>query len=56
MNTEITDNTGRNAGWVFFDGECRFCCASVRRLGRIFERRGFVFRPLQTPGHRSGLV
>jgi predicted DCC family thiol-disulfide oxidoreductase YuxK len=51
MHTEITDNKGgRPNGWIFFDAECRFCVASRRRWGRIFERRGFVWLPLQTPG------
>jgi predicted DCC family thiol-disulfide oxidoreductase YuxK len=45
------------AGWIFFDGECRFCVATRRRWGRVFERRGFVWLPLQTPGtaERLGL-
>jgi len=51
MHTEITDNKANlPAGWIFFDAECRFCVANRRRWGRIFERRGFVWLPLQTPG------
>ena len=51
MTTEITDTTVRSpAGWIFFDAECRFCAAHRRHWGRIFERRGFVWVPLQTPG------
>ncbi len=51
MNTEMTDNkAGRLAGWIYFDAECRFCVANRRRWGRIFERRGFVWLPMQTPG------
>jgi predicted DCC family thiol-disulfide oxidoreductase YuxK len=51
MNTEITDNTAtKPTGWIFFDAECRFCVANRRRWGRIFEHRGFVWLPLQTPG------
>jgi predicted DCC family thiol-disulfide oxidoreductase YuxK len=51
MNTEITDNKDvRPTGWIFFDAECRFCVAGRRRWGQIFERRGFVWLPLQTPG------
>jgi predicted DCC family thiol-disulfide oxidoreductase YuxK len=51
MNTEITDNdVVQPAGWIFFDGQCRLCVAGRRRWGRIFERRGFVWLPLQTPG------
>jgi len=51
MNTEITDNNAiKPAGWIFFDAECRLCVAGRRRWGRIFEHRGFVWLPLQTPG------
>ena len=51
MNTEITDNKARTpTGWIFFDAECRFCVGHRRRWGHIFERRGFVWLPLQTPG------
>ena len=51
MNTEITDNSVSSAlGWIYFDAECRFCVAHPRHWGRIFERRGFVWLPLQTPG------
>ena len=51
MTTEITDTNGKPpAGWIFFDGECRFCTASRRRWGRVFERRGFLWVPVQTPG------
>jgi predicted DCC family thiol-disulfide oxidoreductase YuxK len=38
------------AGWIFFDAECRFCVASRRRWGRVFESCGFVWEPLQSPG------
>ena len=37
-------------GWIFYDAECRFCVASRRRWGRVFERRGFRWVALQTPG------
>jgi len=51
MHTEITDNKANlPTGWIFFDAECRFCVANRRRWGRIFERPGFVWLPLQTPG------
>lgn len=51
MTTEITDKTARPAsGWIYFDAQCQFCLAHRRRWGRIFERRGFVWLPLQTPG------
>jgi predicted DCC family thiol-disulfide oxidoreductase YuxK len=38
------------AGWIYFDGDCGFCTAQRRRWGRVFERRGFVWLPLQNPG------
>lgn len=51
MNTEITDKTASTpTGWIYFDGECRFCIAHRQRWGSVFERRGFVWVPLQTPG------
>jgi predicted DCC family thiol-disulfide oxidoreductase YuxK len=51
MFTEMTDNKGGTpTGWIFFDAECRFCTAHRLRWGRIFERRGFVWLPMQTPG------
>lgn len=49
--TEMTDDEGATpTGWIFFDAQCRLCRASRRRWGRIFERRGFVWLPIQTPG------
>jgi predicted DCC family thiol-disulfide oxidoreductase YuxK len=51
LHTEITDNNAKSpAGWIYFDAECRFCSANRRRWGRIFERRGFVWLPMQAPG------
>jgi predicted DCC family thiol-disulfide oxidoreductase YuxK len=51
MHTEITDHIAtKPTGWIYFDGECRFCVEHRKRWGSIFERRGFVWRPLQTPG------
>jgi predicted DCC family thiol-disulfide oxidoreductase YuxK len=57
VNTEITKPTDCQAvrGWIFFDAECRFCVAGRRRWGRVFERRGFVWLPLQTPGAAARL-
>lgn len=43
------------AGWIFFDAECAFCTGSRRRWGGVFERRGFVWLPLQTPGTAARL-
>lgn len=51
MHAATTGNeTTEPTGWIFFDAECRFCTAGRRRWGRIFERRGFVWLPMQTPG------
>lgn len=47
----MTDNTtAQPQGWIFFDAECRFCVGHRQRWGHLFERRGFVWVPLQTPG------
>ncbi|MFM1770786.1 MAG: hypothetical protein RJA22_3315 [Verrucomicrobiota bacterium] len=43
------------AGWIFFDGSCRFCVAGRRRWGRVLERRGFAWVPLQSPGAAARL-
>jgi predicted DCC family thiol-disulfide oxidoreductase YuxK len=51
MNTESTEiKANPPSGWIFFDADCRFCAANRRRWGRLFERRGFVWLPLQTTG------
>ena len=51
MNTENTEISATEpTGWIFFDADCRFCAANRRRWGRIFERRGFAWLPLQTAG------
>lgn len=42
-------------GWVFYDGECRFCVRGARRWGGFFSRRGFHWLPLQTPGTAARL-
>jgi predicted DCC family thiol-disulfide oxidoreductase YuxK len=51
MHTELTDSVDiKPTGWIYFDGTCRFCTAHRQRWGKVFERRGFVWIPLQTPG------
>jgi predicted DCC family thiol-disulfide oxidoreductase YuxK len=50
VNHSPTDDSVGVAGWLFYDGECPFCCAIVHRFRRILARRGFGFRPLQSPG------
>lgn len=51
MTTEKTDknDTRPVRGWVGYDGDCGLCSALVRRCAGPFERRGFVFLPLQNP-------
>lgn len=54
MNTEIADKEGF-AGSVYFDAQCGLCSNVVRSLGPTFNRRGFVFCPLQTEAARKQL-
>ena len=50
LASEYTDSKGRHArGWLFFDGECRFCTRFVRRLAPILARRGLATAALQDP-------
>lgn len=51
MTAEMTDKDARTAqgGWVFYDAECPLCVAGVQRIGGLFVRRGFVWKPLQGP-------
>jgi len=47
---EFTDRKERSArGWLFFDGDCRFCTRIARWLTPILRRRGFGVAPLQDP-------
>ena len=48
MNTEITD-INANAGWIFYDRDCRFCRAWVRRYGPLLATRHFGLLALQSP-------
>jgi len=43
------------AGWVLYDGECRFCQAAVARFHISLGKRGYAFLPLQTPWVRKRL-
>ncbi len=49
--------TGNSAGRgsVFYDAQCRLCVAGRQRWGALFERRGFSWVPLQTPGTAARL-
>jgi predicted DCC family thiol-disulfide oxidoreductase YuxK len=46
---------GAGRGCVYFDAECPFCVRGVARWGRLFERAGFRWVPLQTPGAAARL-
>lgn len=54
MDTDITDNATRK-GWIFFDATCALCVRGRWCVGRLFEARGFVWTPLQTPGAAARL-
>ncbi|MFN3409532.1 MAG: thiol-disulfide oxidoreductase DCC family protein [Limisphaerales bacterium] len=45
----MTASPGTIRGRVYYDAQCRFCVGGVRRWGGLFARRGFVWRPLQSP-------
>jgi predicted DCC family thiol-disulfide oxidoreductase YuxK len=52
--SEMTDAKGRRArGWVFFDGDCRFCTAWARRFRGVLDARGYGLAPLQSPRVRA---
>jgi len=34
-------------GWLYYDGACPFCVATLSRWEHVFHRRGFAFAPLQ---------
>ena len=42
-------------GWIFYDAACAFCVRGRRRVGRLFEARGFDWFPLQTHGAAARL-
>ena len=57
MNTEITDgNAEKPTGWVFYDGECAFCRAWVRRLQRALAGRAFQFATMQSRRERTAVA
>lgn len=53
--SEITDAKGRRAraGWLFFDGDCRFCTSLAQRLRPVLQPRGFELAELQDPRVRD---
>jgi predicted DCC family thiol-disulfide oxidoreductase YuxK len=36
-------------GWILYDADCRSCTRAATALSHMFNRRGFLFLPLQTP-------
>jgi predicted DCC family thiol-disulfide oxidoreductase YuxK len=56
VNTEITDNHARLAGWIFYDGECHLCLAWAKRLRAALSTGQLDLLPLQSPDamHRLG--
>ncbi len=42
-------SNSKRRGWIFYDGQCRYCVAAARRFDPIFRRKGFEFVPLQAP-------
>jgi len=48
--SEYTDGKGRHArGWLFWDGDCKFCTQIARWLAPKLEKRGFALARLQDP-------
>lgn len=37
-------------GWIVYDADCALCVRAMQSVRRLFESRGFRWRPLQTPG------
>ena len=48
--TEITQTTDAidRRGWVFYDGECRFCRRWVRSMTGVLDRHGFSMVSFQS--------
>jgi alginate O-acetyltransferase complex protein AlgI len=47
VNTEITEYSGNEGGWIFYDAECRVCRNLKRAAAPLLAPRGFRFVPLQ---------
>ena len=47
---KVNHTTSNQRGEVFYDAGCGLCLRGVTRWGGLFERRGFYWLPLQTPG------
>lgn len=48
-NLASPSSVGVGRAWLFYDGDCEFCTAIVRRLRRGLEARGYTITPLQDP-------
>jgi predicted DCC family thiol-disulfide oxidoreductase YuxK len=50
----MTDNKQK---WILYDGNCQVCLRMKTRLAPVFEKRGFVWQPLQAEwvGEATGL-
>lgn len=48
VNSPLPSPATPPQGWVFYDGLCPLCLATVARWGPRFRRRGFDFAPLQS--------
>jgi predicted DCC family thiol-disulfide oxidoreductase YuxK len=54
MNPPISENARteiapQKRGWIFYDGDCKYCRGLARRFQNTFEPRGFHFVAFQTP-------
>ncbi len=49
MHPEMPETIGRR-GWIFYDAECPVCRMGRKVWGEVFDRRGFRWAPLQSPG------
>ena len=52
---KVNLKTSNVRGEVFYDADCGLCSRGVTRWGGIFERHGFHWLPLQTPGTATRL-
>ena len=45
----MTNSSGRNSGWVLYDGECPTCIDLAKKFERTLGRRGFTLARLESP-------
>jgi predicted DCC family thiol-disulfide oxidoreductase YuxK len=48
VNTEITDNTDKTGGLIYYDATCSFCSGWAGALEHLLARWDFTFAPLET--------